>query len=138
MMTNELKNQTPLNAPSTDEKSWNRLFDNIRELALHRSETLLEEKGDEKAFDRGARVLRTLMSSAEVAQRMLRNEEKEPDDNETGEPVVSDERAAAIYRKIERQVTDIAEKESGGTVGRGNPQTGFSGGGGDAVETQRS
>lgn len=128
MMKNEPQNQTPANAPSTDEKSWDRLFDNIRELALHRSEKLLEHKDDEKAFDRGARVLRTLMSSAEVAQRMLRHEEKETDTDEASQdPVVSDEDIRRVKRKLERQIARI-EKEDRDAARRGDAGAGTASG----------
>ncbi len=105
------QNPSPENTPDTDEQSWDQLFDNIRVLALRRSEELLSEKDDSDVFDRGARSLRTLMSSAEVAQRMIRGEEKETETDEgSQDPVISDEDIRRVKRKLERQISRI-EKE---------------------------
>ncbi len=84
-----MKNQPEItlqNDPETDQpevsaeirEKWNALLERIAVLAHRRSKSLLNCTGeDDDAFDRGARTLRTLMSSAEVAHRLKRDETKE-------------------------------------------------------------
>ncbi len=145
-MTNN-KPQKPIAAgqPDTDEKSWERLFDDIRVLALRRAAGLLTEQNDADAFDRGARSLRTLMSSAEAARRMVRDEAKESDDQQSQEPAISDEQIADVYREIESRVADVAAELGGDAAGkvdreadrRGDHAAGVSGAGGEAVGDER-
>ena len=90
-------------ASLTDEQRWKRLFDNIRKIALKKSDAMINAYfADEEDFDRDARILRTLMGAAEIAGRMRRHDEKERDLNdERPEPrAYTDEEIRDIYRKV--------------------------------------
>ncbi len=124
MMNNDLQNDLPAGAPDTDEmapaeKSWTLLYDRIRTLALRKSVSMLEEDAAQgEDFDRSARVLRTLMSAAEVSLRMKREEAKETERHEEGasRPLVTDERSAAEWRRINA----VVDRLEGAGEGRGD------------------
>ena len=150
MMKNDLQNHLPAGAPDTDEKapagkSWTLLYDRIRTLALRKSFSMLEEgEGQPEEFDRGARALRTLMSAAEVSLRMKREEAKETERHDQGAsiPLVTDERIAAEWRRI-NAVVDRLERDDAGRGGSafpgegGNPSKPVSGAGGEVLGDQR-
>ena len=127
-----------------EDRSWEALAARIQKLAHRRSRSLLADH-DEDAFDRGARALRTLMSAAEVANRMKREEEKEreTDDRRASGQGLTEADIEAAYRKIFNTVERV-ECEDAGT-GSGNAAQGDgadapsgSGGGAKAVAGERS
>ncbi len=81
-MMKNLPSPTPETYRADEEgEDWNALSARIQKLAHRRSRSLLADHDDD-AFDRGARSLRTLMSAAEVAGRMRREEAKERETHE--------------------------------------------------------
>ena len=101
-----MKNQpspTPENFRADEEgDDWNALSARIQQLAHRRSRTLLADHDDD-AFDRGARSLRTLMSAAEVAIRMRREEakERETDDGRASGQGLTEQDSEDAYRLID-------------------------------------
>ena len=141
VMKNKPDHIPPEKDPKADEKSWDQLYERIRQLALRRSAVMIDEPQDEAdAFDRGARALRTLMSAAEVARRMKNQDAKKDNLNDGQErpPTVSDEKIRDVYRSIEGAVERIEHEDAQ----RARDQSGVvavpSGTGGEAVEDQRS
>jgi|GEM_PF-7092859 len=113
-MTNSDRTPAPQNnAPSTDEEGWKQLSQNILSLALGKSERMIaEESVDDAAFDRDARDLRLLMSSAEIADRMDRRCEKDrrPNDEEAAPRDYTEEELDDIFKRVTTRV-DALERE---------------------------
>lgn len=133
----------------TDEEGWSILHARIRQLALQRSALLLAEAGEEaEVFDRGARALRTLMSAAQVAGRMRREEAKETELHEpTHPPAASDAEIENVYQSVKRAVRLVEERDhserggarrSEGEDGGGSAASILSSTGGETLEDQRS
>ena len=120
MMKKQTHNSPSQNMPDTDhqndpERSWARLYERIRLLALRKSLVMLDaDESEAGEFDRSARALRTLMSAAEVALRMKRDEAKECETNDQApaKPAVTDAHIAEIYREIEQSVERFERREN--------------------------
>ena len=114
-MTNSTQTPTsPTDAPSTDDRGWKQLSQNILTLALGKSERMIvEENVDDAAFDRDARDLRLLMSSAEIADRMDRHNEKDrrPHDEEASPREYSEEELDDIFKRVSARVDDLGADE---------------------------
>ena len=102
-MNTETKNSNS-NAAGENGESWNALHARIVKLAHRRSQSLLAGDDEDETFDRGARALRTLMSAAEVANRMKREEDKERHEQTASGSGFSEDDIEAAYRKIYRTV----------------------------------
>lgn len=112
-MTIETKHSNP--------RDWDALCEHILELAHRRAESLLAAGADEDAFDRGARSLRTLMSSAESATRMKREEarEREPNDQSAGADALTEGDIEETYRRIYGVVERMEREDAAGGPGNG-------------------
>ncbi|WDI32161.1 hypothetical protein PUV54_03015 [Hyphococcus flavus] len=135
-MMKKTENHTAPDDDGDASQSWDALHDRIRTLALRKSEAMLGAYAEEEEFDRSARSLRMLMSAAEVAGRMKREEEKEakPHDQAPAKPAVTEERIAEVYREIERGVDRFEEREAKAADRRRDSEAGLSGAGGKTVE----
>ena len=103
----------------TDDRDWRQLSQNILTLALGKSERMIAEDCiDDAAFDRDARDLRLLMSSAEIAKRMNRHNEKDrrPDDEQALPREHTEEELDDIFRRVSARVDafDIDERARSG------------------------
>ena len=144
MMKNQTS-QTPDSLRAEEQMSdWSALSQRIQQLAHRRSETLLADHDDD-AFDRGARALRTLMSAAEVAHRMKREEAKErdTDDRRASGQGFTEADIEAAYRRVSETV-DRLEREDAGSGGGdaahedGSLEASGEGTGGDALGAERA
>ncbi|WP_375205586.1 hypothetical protein [Hyphococcus sp.] len=122
MLRSMMKNQTS-QTPETvrteeEDEDWNALSARIQKLAHRRSRSLLADH-DEDAFDRGARALRTLMSAAEVANRMKREEEKEreTDDRRASGQGFTEADIEEAYRRVSDTVDRLAQEDAGSRSG---------------------
>ncbi|MEO0983280.1 MAG: hypothetical protein AAFX03_11590 [Pseudomonadota bacterium] len=120
MVLNDPENTLSQDRPHTDQEDWRRLAENIRALALAKSEAMLSLGGvvDEDGFDRDARNLRALMGSAEIAARMQRQKKRDDaaDDEKAGPRELSEDDLDAIYDavadKVERLAADDADAKA--------------------------
>ena len=115
MMKNQTSTAPETDRAETESEDWNALSARIQKLAHRRSRSLLADHDDD-AFDRGARSLRTLMSAAEVAARMKRDEEKEreTDDQTAGRHDFSEEDIEAAYRRVSETVDRLEREDAAG------------------------
>lgn len=127
MLRSMMKNQTS-QTPETvraeeEDEDWNALSARIQKLAHRRSRSLLADH-DEDAFDRGARALRTLMSAAEVAARMKREEEKEreTDDRRASGQGFTEADIEEAYRRVSETVDRLEREDAGAGSGNAAPQ----------------
>ena len=114
MMNSDQKTASSQNRPQQDERNWKQLSDNILTLALEKSERMIDEDCvDDAAFDRDARDLRLLMSSAEIAARMNRQNEKDrrPNDEQTRQREHTEEELDDIFRRVTARVDGLAAGE---------------------------
>ncbi|WP_375203636.1 hypothetical protein [Hyphococcus sp.] len=149
-----MKKHQPETTPETngadaESEDWCALSARIQKLAHRRSRSLLADHDDD-AFDRGARSLRTLMSAAEVASRMRREEEKEreTDDQAAGRHDFTEKDIEAAYRRVSETVDrlqreDAARDDVGGGSKDATHQDGSAAGsgaagGGEALEGERA
>ncbi len=140
MMKNKLHNAPDTEHSPEMSESWNALLERIGLLAHRRSKSLLAgDSEDDDAFDRGARSLRTLMSAAEVAQRMKREEAKDKDpDDASATAGITEAAIEAAYRKVsdtvDRLERDESQRGSADAADQdGNLADGGGGAGGDAL-----
>lgn len=113
-------------APHTDDRDWRQLSANILMLALGKSERMIaEDCVDDAAFDRDARDLRLLMSSAEIADRMNRQNEKDrrSNDEQTLPQERTEEELDDIFRRVSARVDafDIDQRARGGNTSAHDP-----------------
>ncbi|MFC2954053.1 hypothetical protein ACFOOP_19105 [Marinicaulis aureus] len=94
-----------------DDDSWDALAGRIQKLVMRRSRSLLTEYDDD-IFDRGARALRTLMSAAQISERMKKDEAKELETHDSAAPPqITDDAIRGLKRKLERQIERIEEED---------------------------
>ncbi|MEO1135004.1 MAG: hypothetical protein AAFW68_00160 [Pseudomonadota bacterium] len=108
----DIKKTLPQTALTQDapEESWRALHERIKALAHRRSKAMLSAYGeDDETFDKGARALRTLMSAAEVANRMEREEAKDetPHEEGAGRTPLTSEVIEAEYEKIRNTISAL-------------------------------
>ncbi len=114
MMNSDQKTAPPKNQTQREDRDWKQLSENILTLALGKSERMIEEdEVDDAAFDRDARDLRLLMSSAEIAARMSRHNEKDrsPHDEQALPREHTEEELDDIFRRVVSRVDELEADE---------------------------
>ncbi len=127
MMNSDRKTASSKDLAPADERSWRQLSDNILTLALGKSERMIgEECVDDAAFDRDARDLRLLMSSAEIADRMNRQNEKDrrPHDDQAPPRERTEEELDDIFNRVVARVDglDADERARNGDAAAPDPR----------------
>ena len=124
-MTNTDRNTASTPDPShTDDRDWKRLSDNILTLALGKSDRMIAEDCiDDAAFDRDARDLRLLMSSAEIAVRMTQQNEKDrrSDEEHSLPKERTEEELDDIFRRVTARVDTFDAEERTRSAGATAP-----------------
>ncbi|MEM9494853.1 MAG: hypothetical protein AAGA09_02525 [Pseudomonadota bacterium] len=109
---------------------WSELFENVKTLAIRKSGAMVGDTrfgGEPEDYDARVRTLRTLMSAADIAQRLKRNEreEQEAHDPSTAEaPILTDEAADEAYDCVMRAINRAEERAPEGaeeSVAGGSP-----------------
>ena len=114
MMKTDRDTASSRNSLQQDERDWKQLADNILTLALEKSGRMIDiDCVDDAAFDRDARDLRLLMSSAEIAARMSRQNEKDsrPNDEQTRPRERTEEELDDIFRRVTARVDQLRADE---------------------------
>lgn len=99
------------------ENGWQALKETIKALAVRKTGAMLHASdADDEVFDRSARTLRTLMSAAEIARRMIAQEAKDQEFNDQAKepPAITDDDIQKIYHDVQRKIEKIANEAGHG------------------------